>query len=51
MKNNSPLLTLSVAALIGAALCTLCFQNGWLIGLPTLLAVAVVGYLAKANSH
>ena len=51
MKNNSPLMPLSVCALVVAALCTLFFQDGWLIGLPTLLAVAVVGYLAKANSH
>jgi len=42
-KENSPLPMLVGGVLIAAALCTLLVNGGWLIWIPTLLALAVVG--------
>lgn len=41
--------TVVTAVLAVAALCTLLVKTGWLIWIPVLLALVVVGYLATAN--
>jgi len=51
MKNRSPLVPLGGAVLIVAVLCTLLVKGGWLIGLPALLALAVVACLAHTVSR
>lgn len=48
MKDNS--MTMLVAAVMAVAvLCTLLAKGGWLIWVPVLLALAVVGYLAAST--
>lgn len=44
----SPMSRLVTAVLIVAVLCTLLVRGGWLIWIPVLAALAVVGYLAGA---
>lgn len=48
MKPN-PLSLLVTAVLVVAALCTLLTKGGWLIWVPVLAALAVVGCLACAS--
>ena len=46
-KSNSPLPALVAGSLAVAALCALLLRDGWVIWVPTLLALIVVGGISS----
>jgi hypothetical protein len=50
-QSDNPLPALVGGSLVVAALCTVLVRSGWLIWIPTLLALLVVGRLLTANRH
>jgi hypothetical protein len=50
-QSDNPLPALVAGALVVAALCTVLVKDGWLIWIPTLLALLVVGGLLTASKR
>ena len=48
MKKRSPVPGVVAAILMTALLCTVLVEGGWLVWLPVLLALAVVGMIGSA---
>jgi hypothetical protein len=48
-QSDNPLPALVASALVVAVLCTVLVQGGWLIWIPTLLALLVVGGLLTGS--
>jgi len=46
MKRN-PMVLVVAAVLAVAFLCTMLVKDGWMVWVPVMLALAVVGYLAR----